>query len=118
MVEESTDLKLIKLKYWMAISRFLSFQMGYTLRFAALILGKISILFLLFTFSDTPSSPTSSIPNGRGTPRTPTGGSTNDSYDSQVNFLNSIIVDLHAKNSELEQRLRAAISNPGGDRTR
>ncbi|VUZ57584.1 unnamed protein product [Hymenolepis diminuta] len=67
----------------------------------------------------TSSSPTSSsIPNGRGTPRTPTGGSTNDSYDSQVNFLNSIIVDLHAKNSELEQRLRAAISNPGGDRTR
>ncbi|VDO10296.1 unnamed protein product [Rodentolepis nana] len=59
----------------------------------------------------------STVPNGRGTPRTPTGGSTNESYDSQVNFLNSIIVDLHAKNSELEQRLRSAISNPGVDRT-
>ncbi|KAM7539948.1 hypothetical protein Aperf_G00000024343 [Anoplocephala perfoliata] len=57
------------------------------------------------------------VPNGRGTPRTPTGGSTNDSYDSQVNFLNSIIVDLHAKNAELEQRLRAAISG-SGDKTR
>lgn len=67
-----------------------------------------------FHILDNASSPSPhSVPNGRGTPRTPTGGSNNDSYDSQVNFLNSIIVDLHAKNAELEQRLRAAISSCG-----
>uniref|UniRef100_A0A0R3WVS1 Rod shape-determining protein MreC n=1 Tax=Hydatigena taeniaeformis TaxID=6205 RepID=A0A0R3WVS1_HYDTA len=44
-----------------------------------------------------------------------TGGSTTyDSYDTQVNFLNSIIIDLHAKNAELEQRLRDAIEHAGG----
>nr|CDS15644.1 CAP GLY domain containing linker protein 1 [Echinococcus granulosus] len=61
-----------------------------------------------------PASPPS-MSNGRGTPRTLTGGSTAyDSYDSQVNFLNSIIIDLHAKNADLEQRLRNAIEHPGG----
>ncbi|KAL5111747.1 CAP-Gly domain-containing linker protein 1 [Taenia crassiceps] len=61
-----------------------------------------------------PASPPS-VSNGRGTPRTPTGGPTAyDSYDNQVNFLNSIIIDLHAKNADLEQRLRDAIEHPGG----
>lgn len=31
------------------------------------------------------------------------------STESQVNFLNSIIVDLHAKNAELESRVRAML---------
>ncbi|KAL5962284.1 CAP-Gly domain-containing linker protein 1 [Taenia solium] len=67
--------------------------------------------------SQNPTSPPS-VSNGRGTPRTPTGGSTAyDSYDNQVNFLNSIIIDLHAKNADLEQRLRDAIEHPGEDGT-
>ncbi|KAL7061418.1 hypothetical protein AAHC03_01431 [Spirometra sp. Aus1] len=32
-----------------------------------------------------------------------------DAYDGQVNFLNSIIVDLHAKNAKLEEQLREAL---------
>uniref|UniRef100_A0A183SGB7 CAP-Gly domain-containing linker protein 2 n=1 Tax=Schistocephalus solidus TaxID=70667 RepID=A0A183SGB7_SCHSO len=38
-----------------------------------------------------------------GKPRSPNG---QDAYDGQVNFLNSIIVDLHAKNAKLEEQLR------------
>lgn len=57
----------------------------------------------------------SPVSNGRGTVHTPISGSTTyDNYDSQVNFLNSIIVELHSKNTELEQRLRDAIANPSG----
>uniref|UniRef100_A0A0X3NS26 CAP-Gly domain-containing protein n=1 Tax=Schistocephalus solidus TaxID=70667 RepID=A0A0X3NS26_SCHSO len=41
-----------------------------------------------------------------GKPRSPNG---QDAYDGQVNFLNSIIVDLHAKNAKLEEQLREAL---------
>ncbi|VDD76216.1 unnamed protein product [Mesocestoides corti] len=58
-----------------------------------------------------PRSP-SPVSNGRGTSRTSaSGGANRSSHDSQLNFLNSIIVDLHAKNAELEQQLRSALEN-------
>ncbi|VDN09453.1 unnamed protein product [Dibothriocephalus latus] len=51
------------------------------------------------------SRPASSPANGK--PRSPGG---QDTYDGQVNFLNSIIVDLHAKNAKLEEQLREALN--------